>query len=195
MALIKPFYSKHKQLIPVLVLLSLSIYSAFQILTGSVIIHNKVAHFNFTIEHYAAWTALALCLLSYFLLRRYYKYVLGATLILGLFGVLNFIRDDNKFSLGLNALVITFQPASFVVGLLTLAINGDKVNDYFVRQRKRKKEEVHAEEVLQFKSDLGKYKSQYQNASDEELSKVMNDQRYTPGAKEAARLILEERRK
>lgn len=67
------------------------------------------------------------------------------------------------------------------------------MKEFILKRKKIKQLEEKTDDDLQFKSDLAKYRVQYQDSSNEELSKVVNDKRYTAGAIEAARLIMEER--
>ncbi len=182
--------SRHKQLIPVLILTLLSIWTAFRIIFTKTVVGDTVTTYDFIPAHYFGFIAVAVCIFTYFVFRKAYKVVLGATLVLGIFSVLIFTLSAHIFELGMGALAVSFEPFSFCVSLLVVALNGNRISEMIRKNFPAKTQETIKDE---FESDLRKYKAQYRHSSSEELQKVVNDARFKPGAIEAARQVLKER--
>ena len=119
----KQTFQKYKMLIPVLVLTSFCILTLATLIEGTVEINGLYYNFMLTGKHYGAFVAVIISLISFFVFRSYFNYVLGATLLLGLLGILNFTPLNSTWALGIGSLKIGFQPLAFFVGLLTLALN------------------------------------------------------------------------
>jgi hypothetical protein len=183
-------FSRYKNLLPTLVLAVFSAYTAFTLLTSEVKTGNVTTSFAILPQHYGAFAAVALCLFSFFFLRKIYRYVLGATLVLGIFSVLNFTVNAHWVGLKLGALNITIQPLSFAVALFTLLLNWQKIKKYLV-SIVRKSEQP---DTLSYNEDVEVFKVKYLNLSSEELQKIIADKRFRPEAIEAAKKLLEERK-
>ena len=176
-------------MLPVVILSGLCVLTALRILTTSIVDGNIITTYEFTSAHFGAFTSVGLCFLSFFIVRKYYKYVLGLTLFFGLFSLLNFTVTAYSWNLTLGGLSITVEPVALLVGILVIVINFDKISRLWNTKRKETIQDANDE----FESDLLKYKVQYRNSSSEELQKVANDIRFKPGAIEAAKQVLKER--
>lgn len=172
-------------------LVLLSAWTAIRILFTSTAVGNTVVTYNFIPAHYFGFLALAICLVSYFVLRRAYKFVLGATLSLGLFSVLNFTLSQNTVGFKFGVVDISFEPVSLIMILLVAILNQDKISQLLHSNTPKTTAQ---DEQREFAIELAKYKSQYSNASTEELEKVSEDPRFKPAAVEAAKQLLKNRK-
>lgn len=180
------FQFKSKPLLPLLILTGLMIYTTIIILTTSTVNGNQVTQYVFTPKHYAAIAAILMCFGIFFLARKWYKYVLVITLLLGVFRALNFNVDDHFFNVRIGVLLVTFQPLLLGIALFTLLINWSHVKKLIATNRPAEHEPLS-------RAEIQKFRLQYSNSSDEELRKVLDDARFKPEAREAVRAILEER--
>ncbi len=170
---------KYKLLIPTIVLLVLSTWT----------FTNSGTDYTLTIQHYLGLIGAILCIISFIAYRKFYKYVLGATLLLGLINLCNFTPAQTTTSLSFNSLSIGFQPYSLAVIILTIILAMPKKSEVTF---------VHSEAVSrlsekQFKEDLDKFKKIYTSKSSKDLIEIIEDKKYTAAAKEAARQVLRSR--
>ncbi len=175
-------YRKYKQLIPVLAMIGCCIVTVITCFQGYVIMGGEAYDFDFTPKHFAGFAAIVINLISFFLVRRYYKYVLAATLILGLVNLLNFSPLQNTFSIGIGGLSIRFQSTTFFIVLITLVINYSRVSSLF----KMKPEHAAQFEAERQKKQVEKFKEQFSKYSPDQLSNIINDNKYAAEAKVAA---------
>jgi len=145
--------------------------------------------FTLTIEHYCGLAAVALCIISFFVLRRFYKFVFGATLILGLLNLINFTPGHSTTSFYINSLSISFQPVSFFICILTIILILPKRSEVKVINT----EQISVDHQKQFDEDVTKFKNIFINKPTADLSDILTDSRFTAAAKDAARQILDER--
>ena len=180
-------------LIPVLVLTGLCALTIATLIRGTVEMNGLHYDFMLTEKHYAAFVAVTLNLFSFFKFRQYFKYVFGATLILGLFCLLNFTPLDSKWTLGIGSLKIGFQPTAFLVGLLTLILNFDRIRATLENNNGEIAEQDIQDNKDRINEEVKKFKNKYFNYSSDELEQILSDKRYTASALEAARQILNQR--
>lgn len=193
--MIKAIDQKYKKLLPVLVLALFCIWTVVTVIRGTVELNGQEYEFSLALTHYAAFVAVIINFVVFFMRRPYYKYVLGATLLLGLFGLLNFTPIARRWVIGFGVFRIGVQPVSFLVGLLTLALNFEAIK--VALGQSNNPEDVarnFAANQKAFRKEVEKFKQKYTSVSSDELTKVLADKRYTTAAMEAARQILEERR-
>ncbi len=169
-------FQKYKLLIPAIVLLVLSTWTFI----------NSGTEYTLTIQHYLGLTGATLCAISFFVFRKFYKYVLGATLILGLINLFNFTPAQTTTSLSFNSLSIGFQPYSLFVIVLTVILVMPKKSEVAVVQS----EAVSRQSEKQFNEDLEKFKTLYASKSSTDLIEIVDEKKFTAAAKEAARQIL-----
>jgi hypothetical protein len=172
-------FKKYKLLIPTLVLVILVTWTFI----------NSGTTYTLTIQHYAGLVATIICAISFFAFRQYYKYVLGATLILGLINLFNFTPAQTTTSLNFNSLSIGFQPYSLLVIILTVILAMPKKSEVTTIQS----ESASKISETQFKEDLEKFRKLYITKSSVDLNEIIEDKRYSDAAKEAARQLLNEK--
>jgi len=124
----KQLYKKHKQLIPLIILSFFTIWILIRFIENT-LSRDTDTYFILNRNNYYALIAIALGYISYYLIRKAYKYILIGMMVLGLFNIINFTVFEMSTTLSFNSHSIIFQPLSLAVGLITLAINLDKVGD------------------------------------------------------------------
>jgi hypothetical protein len=187
-------YSKYKQLIPTVILVALCVFT----LTSYFIEKNasEDSYFLLNVKHYGAFVTASLCLISFFVFRNYYKYLLGITLILGLTSLINFIPNQNKWFLAFKeSELISVQPMVLFITALTYIINFKRANEFIINQlRSIKGREGEFEEQLQG-DKIEKFKERYRMFSDNQLKQILEEAEFVPEALEAARQLLDNRQK
>jgi len=83
-------------------------------------------------KNLAALIAVVLCVIAFFKFRFAYKYLLFTTLLLGLFGFINFLPIDFGFSFRFGEVGLGFSPFVLLVGILTYFLNPQE-SDRFIR--------------------------------------------------------------
>ena len=180
-------------LIPVLVLTGLCALTVATLIRGTFEMNGVDYDFMLTEKHYGAFVAVTVNLITFFTFRQYFKYVFGATLLLGLFCKINFTPMDSKWTLGIGSLKIGFQPTAFLAGLLTLALNFKTIKVALDNNNGEVSEQNLQDNQKRFNEDVEKFKQKYLNYSSDDLTQLVADKRYTASALEAARQILKDR--
>lgn len=181
-------------LIPILVLTGLCALTIATRILGTVEMNGVAYDFMLTEKHYGAFIAVSLNFIAFFAFRKYFKFVFGATLLLGLFCGINFTPLDSKLTFGIGSLEIGFQPTSFLVGLLTLALNFKTIKLALNDNNDEVSEQNSQYNQKRFNEDVEKFKSKYISYSTDDLTQLVTDRRYRASALEAARQILNDRR-
>ncbi len=178
---------QHRQLLPLLLLTGFCIEAINEALLNYSLL---------TIKNYIAFGVIALNFLTYSLLRRFYKYTLAVTIIVGLFNLIVFSAVEWTTSISFNSLEVSFQPQAFLAGLLAYLINFKRVNNFLLDNigTKQTPEERENYEKAIFAEETEKFKERYKNYSNETLTEIITENKYVPGALEAARQLLHERR-
>jgi hypothetical protein len=191
----KQTFEKYKQLIPTLVLTIICASTVIQFIQKTPIVDasGENAWVIPAAKHYAAFIAVTACLIIFFAYRPIYKYVLGVTLALGLFTLLNFNVVDTVYSFGINSLQLSFQPTSLYIIILTVLINLNRL----------KKTSDGGVQVIQpasnssqerLNKEIENFKEKYKTRTSDELTQILADKRFTQSALEAARQILDDRK-
>jgi hypothetical protein len=156
----------------------------------------RTYEFALTTKHYIAFGAITINFLTYFLLRQFYKYVIGLTVVLGLFSLMTFSALTTTSSFGINSLKIGFQPSAFWAGLFTYIINFKRVNEFIFNNlaTKRTPEARQTDDKQRFAEGVEKFKQKYDGYSVESLTEIITANKYIPEALEAARQLLNERK-
>ncbi|GGG49920.1 hypothetical protein [Hymenobacter glacieicola] len=180
-------YQTHKNLIPLLALSGVCIYTVLLILFDKVYYQGSYYDRAFSVPHDIGFAGVVVSLLVYFLKRSLFKPVLILTLTLGLFNFANFTPDKTSVGIG----PIGIQPLS----LLLIAIY------YFLNKRSAHRllrayvlpspsPQRQAENRLE---SVAKFKSAFARKSDESLLEIVQKRAVVPDALEAAKQLLQER--
>ncbi len=189
---------KHqKQMLPLLLLSAYSIGAIITAVRGTVVMAGETYDFVLTTKHYIAFGAVIVNFLTYFLLRQFYKYVLGLTVLVGLFNLMTFSALTTTSSFSINSLKISFQPSAFWAGLLAYIINFKRVNEFIFDNlaTTQKPEERERIDKARFTGGVERFKQKYEGFSAETLTEIITANKYVPEALEAARQLLNERQK
>ena len=178
------FIKRHKNFIPVILLILLSLWTTYRVLFVKFEVQGVLYDQAFSTSNYLAFTSILINTFVYFFLRKNFKYFIAATIALGLLSILEYGPTTVKF--GVNSL--SLNGTSFLLGLLYLALN---------YQRIRAKFKVSEELVdsLPDQEKIEKFKFKYRNDTDKELEILINDKRFVAEAHIAAKELLTERNK
>jgi len=119
----KALFQKYKMLIPILVLAGLCMFTVATFIRGTVDMNGFEYEFMLTVKHYGAFVSVMVNLVSFFVFRKYFKYIFILTLLLGLFSIINFTPLDTQWMLRAGSILIEIQPTAFLVGILTIVLN------------------------------------------------------------------------
>lgn len=188
---------QQRQLLPLLLLTIYCINAVITAVRGTVVMAGETYDFELTTKHYIALAAIGVNLLTYFLLRPFYKYILGLTIVVGLFNLMTFSALETTQSFSFNSLKISFQPSAFLAGLLAYVINFNRVNEFVIDNlaTKRTPEEQETIEKARFGEGVEKFKKKYDGYSAKTLTEIVAANKYVPEALEAARQLLNDRQK
>jgi hypothetical protein len=176
----KEWYNKYKLLFPLIILSCFSIWTYVAHLTEGVVLSQY---------HNLAFAACGLCLFSFFAVPKFYKQLLGITLILGLFNFLNFTPSVQAYHISISNLGISFQPLSLAVGVFTLLLVIRKQGELATIR----KGSSASTPQQQYAESVEKFRNKFADRTDAELQELIADKRFTPAAKEAAQQLLNER--
>jgi hypothetical protein len=186
---------QQQQILPLLLLTAYCIDAIITAVRGTVVVAGETYEFALTTKHYIAFGAVTINFLTYFLLRQFYKYVLGLTVAVGLFNLMTFSALTTTSSFGINSLKIGFQPSAFWAGLFAYIINFKRVNE-FIFNNLATMQTPEARETVdkqRFAEGVEKFKQKYDGYSAESLTEIITANKYIPEALEAARQLLNER--
>lgn len=174
---------KHRSLLPLLLLALLCQWTLWLVLNGSVTLDPGLIGWAALIPHIAAFIAVIACLAVYFLRRRAYAPVLLITLVLGTFNIFNCTPFESTAYLRMFfVLKFSFQPLVAIVDFVALA-----------QLTMGSKKAGSRDEIYIDAEKLADFKERYLSYSTERLQEIINENRYTPEALEAARQVLQER--
>ena len=181
---IKKFFIKYKQLFPVLILTGICVFTFVEIFESKVDIISSVQLLS--LKNYLAFFLLILNYLIFYYWRKTYKYILIATLLIGLFNLINFNLGEYNLYLGSE---IGIQPFITLILILMFFINFKTVKNFFFE---RGNTEVIDEKIKKSeqKQKIEMFKKKYQSYSLENLEMILSDNRYVYEAKEAAKELL-----
>ena len=174
---------KYKNLLPILCLALISIYTIFYILLYKEKSDGNEYTMEFSIENILGFTAILFNIIFYFINKNVFKYLVISTIILGIVGVLNY----TFFVTSVDFLFIPIQPISFLAGLTYFILNYSRIKHWF-------DDVTHANEpIIQDEEKIEKLTNKLQNMSSEELNEIIDSKSYTLEAKIAAKKLLENR--
>ena len=191
--------SKHKQMLPLLLLAAYCIDAIVTAINGKVTIADTIYDYQLSAQHFLAFGAVALNFIAYFFLRNIYKYILVTTIAVGLFNLIVFsaLHTTNSYSTCLlPGVKVSFQPSAFYAGMVCYILNFKRANRYIISQltTKRTPEEIERNQKEQLAEEVQKFKDRYEGFSIEDLTKIVSEAKLVPGAVEAARQLLNERK-
>lgn len=180
---------------PLLLLAVYCINAIVAAIRGRVVMVDETYNFLLKTKHYLAFVAIVVDLLTYFLLRPFYKYTLGLTIGLGLLNIMVFPALEVTQSFALGSLKVSFQPSAFFAGLVVYLINFKRINEFLIEHLITKGTPKEQKNVrAKFVEDVERFKVKYNNYSVEDLAEIVTENKFVPEAIEAARQLIKERR-
>ena len=189
---IKSLYKNYKQLIPVLVLSGFCIFTVATFFNDKIV--NNEEQLLLNLKHYAGFSCVIICVISFFKFRHFYKYLLLVTLMLGFANFINFTPSTITNFIGFGSLEIGFQPTSFLAILSGYVINHRRANKFIIRQiQSLSNENQTFEEELNL-NKIDRFKDRYKEYPDNKLQQILNENEFVPEALEVARIVLKQRK-
>jgi len=173
------FIKSNKNLIPILLLALLSFWTVYDVFFIKVALDGKLYKQGFSVPNIIGFSTIPINLAAYFFLRKFFKYFVSITILLGLLGLIDFSSNNLTFSISF----FSFQVISFLVGVLYIILNFKWVKSLFAIKR------------MPLSLDIEKvnaFKEHYQTKNREELEIIKTDNRYIVEAKLAATELLAE---
>ncbi|OGX81055.1 hypothetical protein BEN49_16310 [Hymenobacter coccineus] len=188
-ALQLPLYKRYAPLLPVLVLAGCCISTIVTALGGTVELDGTTYGFALTTKHYGALAATAASVVSFFWLRKYYKYFLALIFVLGFCGLINFTVTQTSVGIGFDELRIGLSPLMLLFGVLVYATNSKKINRFLAALVKPSDKKI----AQQQQEEVEEFKRKFSRKSTEELEQIVADNKLVANALSAARQLLRER--
>ncbi|POY37416.1 hypothetical protein C3K47_06545 [Solitalea longa] len=182
---------KHKNFIPIIFLLILSINTLINLITLEEAIDGVSYHRHFSIKNYLAFALLAILTVTYCYKRVWFKNLLAVFLLLSLANLINFTSGEYTGDLSFNSLSIGFGEIGFLLILSYFFINYKKVKAYIFSSVTIEKTAI--EEEFYYNEELEKFKKNLGHYSNQELEGLIYANKLVPHAVIAAKQIIEER--
>jgi hypothetical protein len=126
-----PSFRKYRNLIPLIIMAGLSIYTISKSYIGFVEFFKPQSIICLDIKHYLAFILLTICAITFYFYNVFYNHILCATLLLGLFSVINFLPFEHSWYLCISNFCITFQQSFVYIILLMCILNFEFFIDFF----------------------------------------------------------------
>lgn len=163
-------------------LVILCCFTAFSSLTSDIAL---------TKANYAGFVAVAACLLSYFVARQLFKRLLGLTLLLSVFHLLNFLPTAINIGLGFGELSVGIEPFSLLLLIGYYLLNRSSANA-FVRRYVLPAPTPEKALRLQRES-TDQFKQNFARKTNKSLRQIVQDRKLIADAIIAAQELLAER--
>ena len=165
-----------KDIIPLLIAIILILSSI-----GIVLFTDYVLNSN----HYAGILLILISTILYFKNKKWFVYIFGLTLILGIFNLIGIYYATVSFGIG----PIRFNPIFLILFVIFLALNRQLLDQMFPD---RKPKEVNlAEQIKEKEKRIKSYESKFQSKSESELVRIADENSgYVEEAKIASKNIL-----
>jgi hypothetical protein len=163
-------------------LIALCCFTIFSSFKGSIIL---------TKANYAGFIAIATCVLSYFIARHFFKRLLGLTLLLSLFHLLNFLPTTINFGFGFGEMTVGIEPLSLLLLVGYYFLNRASANAFI---RRYFLPAPTPEKAAQLKREvIDQFKQNFARKTTEGLLQIVQDRRMVTEAIIAAQELLAER--
>jgi hypothetical protein len=192
---LKLYFDRYNQLLPVLVLTLYCISAVVTAIQGSVVVNGETYEYSLNIKNYLGFAAVIINFVGFFTFKRFYKYILLTTILVGTFNFIIFSALETTTSFNIGSLRIGFQPSTFLAGFAAYLVNLKKVNNLIIDQFGPSPEEAEKNSKANWLESVNKFKVRYNNYSIEELNQILTENKYVAEALEAARQLITERTK
>lgn len=185
---LKKYYLKYKQLIPVFILTGMLMLTLIEIKASNANNLEQSSYLSPSLKNYLALIFIVLNYLTFFLLRKFYKYILISTLLLGMFNVINFNFGEYRFFLSSGS-TFGIQPFILLLTFLIIGLNYKKVKSFFSGESLSLEREQGIKILIE-KEKIERFIEKYQSYTLEDLKLVLADKRFVHEAKEAAKQLI-----
>ncbi len=187
----KIFFQKYKSILPLLLLTILILKLFFSFFKGTVDFNNEIIEFGFSSMHYLATLLISINYFIYFFVRKYYKFIIVLTLILGLFNFISFTPILLHVAFGFGEFELGFQPVIFLIGLISYAINYKGVHEMFNLYFGPSQEEAEKKYISYQENEIERFTAKYKSYTSDQLEVILHGDKYSEEAKIAAKRILD----
>ena len=165
-----------KDFIPLLISIILVVITIFQVTTSNSIIDY---------HHYVGISLLSISIVLYFYKKEYYIYIFGLTLLVGIFGFVNFYSATIEIGFGKIGVNIIF----LTLFVIFLSLNKSKINEMLPEKEPTESEK---EDLINESENLVKsFEQNFRNKTENELKVIIaKNSSYVSEAKIAAENIL-----
>lgn len=188
-------FKEVRQLLPLLILAMFCANLVILAVVGKADSGGKIYDFSLTFWHFSAILLVAICFVFYFFYEKYLNYILGATILLGVFNLIGFSAFRISVGFFVNRLEVSFQPHAFCAGLIWFLLNVRTLIKSAFTGLQPAMNSVESGQVAYegFNEAKEEFKERFVSYSDENLLEVIRDHRFVPAAKEAAVDLLSDR--
>ncbi|WP_136667217.1 hypothetical protein [Flavobacterium sp. H122] len=149
------------------------------------LIIGRIEGWHFEKNYYLGLCLITINFPAFFFIKKYFNYILGLTLLLGLSGLIYFF----PFKMGLSFFGITIQAIPLLFIIIFSYINRSKLLDFLTSSDIKSEEEKL--ESIERKKNI--FRKEFERLSDSELTNKLN-QNLIPEANEVINEILEYRK-
>lgn len=181
--------ARYRPLLPTLLLAACCLSTLAFWLKGTTTDEGAPADYVLSAKHYGAFAATGATLAAFFLCRHYYKYSLALTLLLGTFGLLNFIISETNVSIAFGPLRISISVVVAAVGLLTYLLYASTVHAKLLALVSPSEEKIRKAQ----QQEVATFEERFARKSTEELAAIVAADTLVPAAVTAARQLLKQR--
>ena len=181
-----------KNLLLLGILVAFCCYTALASFVALTAVNGQPSTIALTKAQYAGFVAVAACSLSYSTARPFFKRVLGVTLLLSLFHLINLLPGSFNVGLGFGDLQVGVEPFSLLLLVGYYFLNRTSANT-FIRKyllpapTPQKSAHLRREAIDQFKQTFAR-------KTDESLRQIVHERKLVTDAVTAAHELLQERK-
>jgi hypothetical protein len=184
-----PLSSKQRPLVPVIFLACFSLATVITAIQGGGLVAGESSAFVPSAPLYGGMVAICMAVSAFFRLRHFYKYVITAIFLLGMFGIISFGPLNFYVAFGSEDSKIQLDLISLAFGLLIYWTNSTRINAAIIEAMKPSKEKIRQREL----SEIEEFKKRFSRKSTEELTQIVTTNTLVAPAVSAARQLLTER--
>ena len=180
---------RYRQFIPIIYLAVCVVITVITAVQGNIILAGESFDFVLTSEHYGGIVAVAMATVAFFRFRSFYKYVLVAIFLLGIFKRISFTPMNYWFGIGPEESRLQLELVSLTFGLLVYGTNATKINASILEALKPSSEKARQRELV----EIDEFKIKFSRKTVEDLTQIVTAKALVPAALAAAQQLLNER--
>ncbi|MBI1306993.1 MAG: hypothetical protein GC181_10365 [Bacteroidetes bacterium] len=184
---------KIAKLLPIIIL---SVYLAFTIiggLRGFVYLNGEPVEVLLNWKHWLSLTLLVINYIAWFKFRKFFKYSLSVTLLLGLTGVILFSYDNLKTFYTFNSFEFEVFPRVIFAALVSVIVYFKDFKRLLSNLRTEAELDRKKTELKTLNSETDQFRFKFEKYSDQKLLQIAEDESYSEAARYAAKSLIAER--